>query len=267
MQDTKTSDQALNPIVDVVIPVYRGLDTTKRCLESVLHHSQTTSYELIIIDDACPEPELATWLDGLFAAGRIQLLRNTSNRGFTSCANLAFALHPSRDIVLLNSDTEVHGNWLDRLRRAASPEDVGTITPLTNSGTMCSYPRFCAENPMPESETLARLDYLCASLNGDRRVDLPTAVGFCMYLTRRCIDAVGYFDQTHFPRGYGEENDFSMRAAAQGFRNLLVGDVFVAHPRWRIFWDREARLVRTGGGAAGAAPSQLLSPGRGTHQS
>ena len=82
---------------------------------------------------------------------------------------------------------------------------------------------------MPDGAGLAALDTLCARVNAGRRLELPTAVGFCMLITRRCIDAVGWFDQGNFPRGYGEENDFSLRAIEQGFRNLLCADVYVAH--------------------------------------
>ena len=37
------------------------------------------------------------------------------------------------------------------------------------------------------------------------------------------------FDADTFGRGYGEENDFCMRAAGHGWRHVLCDDVFVAH--------------------------------------
>jgi glycosyltransferase involved in cell wall biosynthesis len=73
------------------------------------------------------------------------------------------------------------------------------------------------------------LDALFAEVNAGQAVDMPTAVGFCMYITRRCVEQVGYFDATVFKRGYGEENDFSMRALEIGFRHLHAADVFVYH--------------------------------------
>jgi hypothetical protein len=59
--------------------------------------------------------------------------------------------------------------------------------------------------------------------------ELPTAVGFCMAVSRRCIDAIGLFDEAAFGRGYGEENDFCRRAAEAGWRNVLCEDAFVVH--------------------------------------
>ncbi len=65
--------------------------------------------------------------------------------------------------------------------------------------------------------------------------DLPTAVGFCMAIARRAIDRVGLFDEARFGRGYGEENDFSLRARAAGLRNVLCDDVYVVHLGGRSF--------------------------------
>jgi GT2 family glycosyltransferase/glycosyltransferase involved in cell wall biosynthesis len=217
-------------IVDVIIPVYRGLEETQRCLNSVLAFPQQTPREVVVIDDCSPEPELSTWLRDLAATGAITLLINPVNTGFVNAVNRGMVLHPDRDVVLLNSDTEVYGDWLDRLRRhAAGDPMIGTVTPFSNNATICSYPRFMQDNPLPGGWPLAKLDALFAEVNAGQAVDIPTAVGFCMYMTRRCLEQVGYFDATLFARGYGEENDFSMRALDMGFRHLHAADVFVYH--------------------------------------
>ena len=106
-------------VVDIIIPVYRGLAETRRCLESVLAFPQRTAYEIVVVDDCSPEPELSAWLRELAETGAITLLENPVNTGFVNAVNRGMILHPDRDVVLLNSDTEVHGDWLDRLRRCA----------------------------------------------------------------------------------------------------------------------------------------------------
>ena len=128
-------------VVDVIVPVYKGLDETRRCLDSVLAFPQRTAREIVVVDDCSPEPELAGWLRELAETGAITLLENPANTGFVNAVNRSMILHPDRDVVLLNSDTEVHGDWLDRLRRHAySDPQVGTVTPFTNNGTICGYP-------------------------------------------------------------------------------------------------------------------------------
>jgi glycosyltransferase involved in cell wall biosynthesis len=50
-----------------------------------------------------------------------------------------------------------------------------------------------------------------------------------MYVRRDCLAQVGAFDAEHFGKGYGEENDFCMRATYRGWRHLLATDTFVRH--------------------------------------
>lgn len=217
-------------MIDVIIPVYKGLATTRRCVESVLGSTQRVPFETVVIDDATPEPAIAAWLDELAAQRRITLVRNAANLGFVQSVNLGMARHADRDVVLLNSDTEVAGDWLDRLCRAAqSAADIGTVTPFSDNATICTYPFPGWPGGIPGTLGLRELDALFARTNTGRSVDLPTAVGFCVYIRRACLARVGMFDADRFGRGYGEENDFSLRAVKAGWRSVLAGDVFVHH--------------------------------------
>lgn len=232
------------PLVDVVVPVYKGYEATRRCIESVLSADYITPINLVLIDDASPEQELVCYLNGLSGQDRISVLRNPHNLGFVQSVNRGMRLHPERDVVLLNSDTEVANDWLDRLRACAcSAQDIATVTPFSNNATICSYPVFCADNPMPSGIELAELDGLFARINAGGQVDLPTAVGFCMYIRRACLDAIGLFDAERFGRGYGEENDFSRRAAKAGWRNVLCADTFVFHAGGVSFGNERAALA------------------------
>jgi GT2 family glycosyltransferase len=232
-------------VIDVIVPVYRGVEETRVCLESVLAATGTAAFELVVVDDCSPEPAVVELLAALAAAGRITLLRNETNRGFVASVNRAMALHPGRDVVLLNSDTEVANDWLDRLAGAAhSAPDIGTVTPFSNNGTICSYPYEDWGGSVPGTLGLAELDRLVARTLSGERADLPTGVGFCIYLRRDCLDAVGLFDEAHFGRGYGEESDFCMRAGARGWRSVLAADVFVLHAGSVSFGDERAQRVR-----------------------
>jgi GT2 family glycosyltransferase/glycosyltransferase involved in cell wall biosynthesis len=239
---------ATSPVVDVVIPAYRGFAETMRCIYSVLASAVRAEFELWVIDDASPEPALSEALDDLAADGRIRLFRNAANLGFVRTCNFAMQLHPTRDVVLLNSDTEVFGDWLDRLRAAASLPNVGTVTPFSNNAEICSYPVFLRDNARRLETSDAELDAVLARVNRGEVVELPTAVGFCMYVRRECLNTVGVFDESRFGRGYGEENDFSRRALCAGWRSVLAADVFVRHYGGVSFgpskWERVQAAVR-----------------------
>jgi len=230
-------------IVDVIVPVYKGFEETRQCVESVLQADCATPFELVLIDDASPDPRLVEYCASLRGRPGLTLRVNPENLGFVETVNRGMRLHPDRDVVLLNSDTQVAHGWLDRLRQCAhSQPDIGTATPFSNNATICSYPNFCADNALPASG-LAALDAIFAQVNAGKSIDLPTAVGFCMYIRRACLDAVGLFDAGRFGRGYGEENDFSRRAAGAGWRNVLCADVFVFHAGGVSFQDERDVLM------------------------
>ena len=226
-------------VVDIIIPVYGQMALTQACLASVLAARQQTAHDIIVIDDASPDPQLAHWLDTQASAGHITLLRNASNQGFVASVNRGMTAHPDRDVVLLNSDTRVHGNWLDRLRAASqSQARVASVTPWSNNATICSYPQWPQGGELPAAgPTAEALDTLVASVCPGTTVALPTAVGFCMLIRRDCLQQVGLFDQAAFGKGYGEENDFCLRASQAGFHHLLAADTYVYHAGNASFAD------------------------------
>ena len=232
--------------VDVIVPVYKGLEDTRLCVESVLASQCATPWRLVIVNDASPEPQVTAWLrDVAVRDNRILLLENPDNLGFVGTVNRGMAVSDQHDVLLLNSDTEVANDWLDRLRKAAYGDArVASVTPFSNNATICSYPRFCEPNELPPHCDTASLDALFAATNAGQVVDVPTGVGFCMYIRRDCLDAVGLFDVKNFGKGYGEENDFCRRAAEAGWRNLHALDTFVLHTGGVSFGDSKSARER-----------------------
>ena len=232
--------------VSIVIPVYRGLQLTQACLEAVLSSAARAKLRIVVVNDASPEPELTAYLREVAARdARVELIENENNVGFVASVNLGMQRHGDDDVILLNSDAEVAGDWIDRLRAAAYRDRrIGTVTPFSNAATICSYPRFCIEGPMPDDLSAAALDRYFAVENRGGLVELPTAIGFCMFIRRDCLDEVGLFDAAKFGRGYGEENDFCMRARAAGWRHVLALDTFVRHVGGASFGAEKEDRVR-----------------------
>lgn len=217
-------------VVDVIIPVYRGIDDTLACIHSVLLAHNETPYRLIVVDDESPQPELSAQLVTLAETGLILLLRNDSNLGFVGTVNRGMRLSAERDVILLNSDTVVYDRWLDRMRRQAYGEDrIATVTPLSNNATIFSYPYTLQSNNQQLDVDFVELDRIAAIVNASSNVTVPTGVGFCFYIRRTALREIGFFDEELFGKGYGEENDFCMRAIESGWVNLAALDVFVRH--------------------------------------
>ena len=71
--------------------------------------------------------------------------------------------------------------------------------------------------------------------------EIPTAVGFCMYIKREVIEKIGMFNEEKFGKGYGEENDFCMRALNEGYVNILCDNLFIYHKGSQSFTEEVKR--------------------------
>jgi GT2 family glycosyltransferase len=227
-------------VVDIVVPVYAGMKETLDCLNSLFVTIDPDMAEIVVVNDASPEEELVEALAQLDASGRITLLTNTNNLGYAGAVNRGIGLHPNRDVILLNSDTEVFGDWMQRLAKAAhTSSDVGTVTPLGQSGSITDY----GDRALWRSALAEEIDAVASRVNATTTIDLPVGVGFCMYIKRRCLEQTGEFDAATFVRGYGEENDFCLRARSYGWRHVAAASVFVKHHGGRSFGEA-ARLLK-----------------------
>ena len=130
------------------------------------------------------------------------------------------------------------------------------MTPLSNDATILSYPDRGGGNAVPDLAETARVDALARRANGGCAIDIPVGVGFCLYIRRACLDAVGLLRADMFAQGYGEENDFCLRARHLGWRHVAAPGVFVAHVGGHSF-GTAARHLR----ARNAALLERLHPG------
>ncbi len=229
-------------VIDIIVPVYNAPDDVRTCVDSVLAHLRP-DVRLVLIDDASPDPRIADYFAELEqrAHPQIVLLRNAQNLGFTGTANRGMQLSRA-DVVLLNSDTIVTAGWLDAIMHCAATDPrTGTITPFSNNAEICSFPRFCEDNPWPPGADPEPVRVAVAETAVPTYPDLPTGVGFCMYIRRALLDDVGLFDMA-FGAGYGEENDLCLRAARAGWRNVLADNAFVVHTGGKSFAGKKSEL-------------------------
>ena len=210
--------------VTVVIPVFNALEQTLRCLKSVRVSDCATIHDVIVIDDCSTKAEVSGELQKACSDYGFIYLRNEQNLGFVKTANKGMQLSAGH-CVLLNSDTVVSDHWLDAFAMDYQ-DDVGSIVPLSNNATIYSVPEVSFQQiSIDQSQSLARTAW---SMQLDS-IDIPTAHGFCMFISKAAIKSIGYFDEETFGLGYGEENDFSMRMLKAGFSIKLTPKTYVFH--------------------------------------
>ena len=211
-------------MVDVLLRVRGDMQAARRCRASVFASSNRTPFDVIVVAFAGVDGEVDTLERE--RDRRITIVRSTQPSSDQAALDRALALHRDRDVVLLDADAEVHGDWLDRVASHAHAEGVGAVATFANAGRGATYPRMDAANAVPAGYTDATLDALFARANHQRSADVDVAAGPCRYVMRAAITALG-----SAPIGAGDdaevERDWSRRAASAGFRSRVAGDVFV----------------------------------------
>ena len=230
--------------VDIIIPVYNGYDDIQLCMDSILRHTDLTRHRVILVNDKSPDERILPLLRGYAEAHEhVELIDSPVNEGFSASVNKGMSFS-DRDVILLNSDTIVTRGWVDKITACAySAPEIGTVTPLSNSATLCSVPVTCQDNPVPEHFTIDEYAELIERVSLKRYPRITVAVGFCMFIKREVIQRVGLFDAETFGRGYGEENDFCNRAEQYGYIQVMCDDTFIYHKGTGSFDSEEKRRL------------------------
>ncbi|WP_170162839.1 glycosyltransferase family 2 protein [Marinimicrobium koreense] len=215
----------------VIIPVYNGFDCVKRLANC--EGLREVEHEVLFIDDASTDSEISTLLNEVCSSNHnFHMLSNNRNLGFVGTVNRGMSLCNDSDVILLNSDTVVPVGWVDSLVKIRKAESrVATISPLSNAAGFYSVPVPGENNAMPEGFTVEECSKALKNCSGFDYEESLTTCGFCQYITREAIDVVGYFDESIFHKGYGEETDFCLRAIDAGFKNYICLSEYVYHER------------------------------------
>lgn len=227
----------------ILIPVYNAPEETKACIQSVIDNT-TLEANLLLINDGSPDKAIAPLLQS-FSRNypHITVMTNEENMGFTRTVNRGFSMIEG-DVILLNSDTQVTPRWLENMTIAAYGDpQVATVTAVSDNAGAFSVPE-AGTNEMPQWLVRDRLGRIISGASHHVYPDAPTGNGFCMYIKAEARADVGKFDEKNFPRGYGEENDFCLRALKRDWKHIADDATFVYHERSASFGDQKARLIR-----------------------
>ncbi len=243
-QEAWPTEVPAGPRLTILIPVYRGVAATRDCIQSVLAHRNAATDQVVLINDAAPEPEMAPMLNGFVNAPNVFLLANKQNLGFVKTINRGLSFALGGDVLLLNADTVLFAGGLDEMCRVAGAAGVGTVTALSNNATIFSYPHVALRAAALDDIDWSQLAQTALAENAGLAIDVPTGHGFCLLIKGAVLRRVGLMDEG-FGRGYGEENDFCTRAANLGYRNVVAAGVLVVHRESTSFEDeREGLLAR-----------------------
>jgi GT2 family glycosyltransferase len=218
--------------VFIVMPVYNGYECIDNCINSIFKHTDLSFHTLVIVDDKSTDRKVTEYLSKLAESknGRkIDIVSNADNLGFVKTINRGMQVAPC-DVIILNSDTVVTKNWVEKLQRAAySKLRVATATPLSNYVTINGLPEPFKYNPVPLGMDIDSFGAFLEEISLRYYPEVPAGVGFCMYIKRSVLEEMGYFDDARFEKGYAEETDFCMRALKKGYIHVIDDATYIYH--------------------------------------
>ena len=248
----RCSEDSMLPEIEVIIPVRGAADPLERCLQSLGTAGSSRDYRVTLVIDG-PQSEaveacLSRWSRVKGSITHLRALRRPVRGGFAKAVNHGLARRAeASQVVLLNSDTEVSPGWLDRLLECAtSRRNIGTVTPLTNNGTIASVPEWLHDNLLPAGFTTSTFSQLVRDVSQHIYPEVPTGVGFCMLITGQALDVLDRLD-TAYGLGYGEEVDYCLQLSRRGLCHLIDDSTFVYHQGGASFGDEQTRLRRSAG--------------------
>ncbi|MEL7671257.1 glycosyltransferase [Methanobacterium sp.] len=104
--------------VSVIIPSYESLNDIKECIVAVLMQDNDW-VDIIVVDNNSSQP-VVNYLVKMADAGKIRLIQNDVNYGFTYAVNQGIAASkPDSDIIILNNDAIIMPGAVEAMQDAA----------------------------------------------------------------------------------------------------------------------------------------------------
>lgn len=211
--------------LSIIVINWNTRQMLKECLESVRDNAPDFAYEVLIVDNASADGSAAMVKQEF---PQYQIIENDTNRGFAAANNQAMQIAKGSTILLLNSDTLVHGRVLEESVRYLQPRpEVGAMgcRVLNTDGTVqltCSqFPSLW--NQVLMASGLWRLrwpryfgKYLMTDWQRDSERDVDTISGCYLLVRTSIVKQIGMLDEDFF--FFGEETDWCLRMRKAGWK-------------------------------------------------
>ncbi len=201
------------PLVYVIILNYNGKKYLQACISSITLQTYS-NYKIIVCDNASNDDSVE-YVTKNFP--EVIVLRAEENLGFAEGNNLAikFALnHKSNYVFLLNNDTTVEPNLLDKLVTTAEVDnEIGIVGPAI-------FDYYSKDVLQEAGMTIDRFGFPISIKSGFDNKEKPAepffVSGCALLIKAEVLNAIGFFDKEYFM--FAEDLDLCWRAQLAGYK-------------------------------------------------
>lgn len=223
--------------LSVIIVNWNTRNLLRKCLLSLFHHTQGISYEIFVVDNGSSDGSFEM-VEQEFPA--VHLIKNIENVGFSRANNQALPSTSGRFVLLLNSDTELTDNALQKMVVfMGTHPSVGICgTQLLNEDGTHQYS--CDVFPQRSFLLLRNkiLDFWypqntftrkgkMRQWNYNENFIVDYIIGAVFLIRRETLKQIGLLDEQFFM--YAEDIDWCYRAALAGWETSYLGEISIYH--------------------------------------
>jgi len=238
--------------LSIIIVNYNTRDLTLQTLNSVYKNQGDNNFEVIVVDNASKDDSVEM-IKKHFP--QVILIQNNENLGFSKANNIAIKRSIGEYILLLNSDTIVMEDTLEKMIKYMNDNpDVGAsgckvVLPDGSLDKACKRSFPTPQNALYNALKLDRLfpqskvfgEYNLTYLDENEIHDVDCLVGAFMMVRREVIEQVGLLDEDFFM--YGEDIDWCYRIKQAG---------------WRIVYYPKTKIIHYKGGSSKKKNTKII---------
>ncbi|MFX1328693.1 MAG: glycosyltransferase family 2 protein [Promethearchaeota archaeon] len=224
----------MEKLVSVIILNYNQYKHTIDCLKSLKNQSYK-NFEVIILDNGSKYNlylDLKAKLEEFKSSIKIKLIRSNINLYFVSGSNKAIKLVNGDYICLLNYDTIVSSDFIEKMVKFLETHPkAGMITPkikiyknkriLWNTGAFINF---------RSAIVIGNRGYLEYDPHDQKYNKIETigfAPGTAVFINKEVLNEIGLMDEIFFM--YHEDPDWNLRAQMKGYKSYYVPTTTVYH--------------------------------------
>ncbi|MCW4384761.1 glycosyltransferase family 2 protein [Salinibacterium sp. SYSU T00001] len=246
----RTCDE--RPGLAVIVVSFNTRERTLACLASVFAAKHDVPLHVIVVDNDSRDGS-AEAIEREFPAATV--VRSGRNLGFARAVNLGVAHAEEEYLVLLNPDTIVRERSLAELLSFAKdhPEhgvyggrtlrDDGSLDPSSCWGAPSMWSLLCFATGLSTAFPRSRVfdPESLGRWQRDTVREVPIVTGCLLLMRRRDFLQLGGLDERYFL--YGEDAEFSLRAARNGHRPVIVPASTITHSVGASTGDRGRKMA------------------------